>query len=347
MDCMNTRTITVVGAGITGLWQALTLARRGHRVRLVERSAEPFARRRQRAMPAPCWRPTARRRRPSRSCASWGSSRWRSGARPIRASSPTARWWSPARATAPSSTRFARMTEGFDKLDAVELARARARSRGPLRRRPLLRRGSAHGAARGHARSCSTEARARRRRDVASAPLAGGVRTTPMIVIDCRGLAARGELAGLRGVRGERLIVRTARGRPEAPGAAAASAPPALRRAVGRRPLHGRRHRDRERRRGPRDGALGARAAGQRLCAASGVRARPQIVDMGAGVRPAFADNVPEDRRARPHHPRQRPLPPRLPAGARARRAGGRLSGHRRRSTTGCSASKAEQRPTG
>ncbi len=35
--------ITVVGAGILGLWQALTLARRGHDVRLIERSPEPFA----------------------------------------------------------------------------------------------------------------------------------------------------------------------------------------------------------------------------------------------------------------------------------------------------------------
>ena len=40
---MQTRTITVVGAGITGLWQALTLARRGHRVRLIEQTEEPFA----------------------------------------------------------------------------------------------------------------------------------------------------------------------------------------------------------------------------------------------------------------------------------------------------------------
>ena len=35
--------ITVAGAGILGLWQALTLARDGHRVRLIEQSAEPFA----------------------------------------------------------------------------------------------------------------------------------------------------------------------------------------------------------------------------------------------------------------------------------------------------------------
>ena len=39
----NTRSITVLGAGILGLWQALTLARAGHRVRLIEISAEPFA----------------------------------------------------------------------------------------------------------------------------------------------------------------------------------------------------------------------------------------------------------------------------------------------------------------
>ncbi len=31
---MTSRAITVLGAGILGLWQALTLARAGHRVRL-------------------------------------------------------------------------------------------------------------------------------------------------------------------------------------------------------------------------------------------------------------------------------------------------------------------------
>ncbi len=35
--------ITVLGAGILGLWQAHALARAGHRVRLIEASAEPFA----------------------------------------------------------------------------------------------------------------------------------------------------------------------------------------------------------------------------------------------------------------------------------------------------------------
>ncbi len=35
--------VLVIGAGITGLWQALTLARAGHQVRLIDKSAEPFA----------------------------------------------------------------------------------------------------------------------------------------------------------------------------------------------------------------------------------------------------------------------------------------------------------------
>src|SRR5262245_36985611 len=39
---MAQRKITVVGAGITGLWQAVMLARRGHRVLLVEKSDVPF-----------------------------------------------------------------------------------------------------------------------------------------------------------------------------------------------------------------------------------------------------------------------------------------------------------------
>ena len=40
---VTTRTITILGAGSFGLWQAYALARAGHRVRLIEASAEPFA----------------------------------------------------------------------------------------------------------------------------------------------------------------------------------------------------------------------------------------------------------------------------------------------------------------
>lgn len=37
------RNVTIVGAGILGLWQALTLARRGAQVRVLEASEQPFA----------------------------------------------------------------------------------------------------------------------------------------------------------------------------------------------------------------------------------------------------------------------------------------------------------------
>src|SRR3954468_10585769 len=40
---VTTRTITILGAGSFDLWQAYALARAGHRVRLYEASAEPFA----------------------------------------------------------------------------------------------------------------------------------------------------------------------------------------------------------------------------------------------------------------------------------------------------------------
>jgi glycine oxidase len=43
-ELVTSRSITILGAGVLGLWQALTLARAGHRVRLIEASAEPFVR---------------------------------------------------------------------------------------------------------------------------------------------------------------------------------------------------------------------------------------------------------------------------------------------------------------
>src|SRR6476646_6787173 len=38
----QTKMFAIRGAGVVGLWQALTLARRGHHVTLCERSPEPF-----------------------------------------------------------------------------------------------------------------------------------------------------------------------------------------------------------------------------------------------------------------------------------------------------------------
>lgn len=40
---MTKKKITVIGGGITGIWQGLTLAQKGHDITLLEKSAEPFA----------------------------------------------------------------------------------------------------------------------------------------------------------------------------------------------------------------------------------------------------------------------------------------------------------------
>ncbi len=117
---MQPLSITVVGAGITGLWQALTLARRGNRVRLIERSAEPFAQAASAyagAMLAPYCEVEAAepvvRDLGLRSLAIW------------RATYPgvTVKGTLVVAGTRDRAdlVRFARMTEGFDQLDAEQL----------------------------------------------------------------------------------------------------------------------------------------------------------------------------------------------------------------------------------
>ena len=117
---MQPLSITVVGAGITGLWQALTLARRGHRVRLIERSAEPFAQAASAyagAMLAPYCEVEAAelvvRDLGLRSLAIW------------RATYPgvTVKGTLVVAGTRDRAdlVRFARMTEGYDKLDAEQV----------------------------------------------------------------------------------------------------------------------------------------------------------------------------------------------------------------------------------
>ena len=268
-------------------------------------------------MRAPCSRPTARRRRPRPSCATSASrSHRRCGARLFRAPSLKARWWLPARATAARSTRFARLTEGHDTPRRRGHRRAGARSGRALRRRPVLCRRRRTWRRWRRCASCSrrrrragvevvfgTElARRARRQTRSSSTAAASARAASLPT--CAACAASAWSCAAREVGLQPA------------GAAPASAPPALRRAVGRRPAHGRRHRDRERRRRPGHRALGARAAGQGLRAASGLRRGRDRRD-GRRRAPGLRRQRAEDRRARPHHPRQRPLPPRLPAGAR------------------------------
>jgi glycine oxidase len=287
---MQRHAITVVGAGITGLWQALTLARRGHRVRLVERSAQPFA-----------------------DAASAYAGAMLGQFCETEAHAPVIRdlglrsidLW---RATFPGTVaegtlvlasardrseveHFAQLTEGHERIGGDAIAGLEPDLEGRFGTGLLYAR-EAHVAPRAAMEFLLQDCRR------AGVEIALGVdwqerRTEDERIIDCRGLGARSELAGLRGVRGERLILRT--------------------REIGfRRPvrfLH------------PRHpiyvvpwgdglhmvgatvlesddaGPITVRSALELLGMAYALHpafGEAEIVEAGAGVRPAFADNVPK-----------------------------------------------------
>jgi glycine oxidase len=287
---MQPHSLTVVGAGITGLWQALTLARRGHRVRLIERSAEPFAAAASAyagAMLGPyCETETGApmiRDLGLRSIAAWRNvfpgtgvegTLVVAGARDRR-----------------EIEHFAHQTEGHERIDAAGIARLEPDLEGRFTT-GLFYAGEAHVA--------PIEAMRFLLEEVKRAAV-GVAFTTPWSVehegaetiVDCRGLGARDQLPDLRGVRGERVVVRTRE--------------IAFRRPV--RLLH------------PRhslyvvpwgdglfmlgasviesedDGPVSVRSALELLGMAYALHpafGEAEIVEMGAGVRPAFPDNVPK-----------------------------------------------------
>ena len=197
--------ITVLGAGILGIWQTLTLARRGHRVRLLETSSAPFAAAASRyagAMLAPYCE--------------------EEGAEPLVAElglQALALW----RATYPSLTangtlvvtpardrpelaRFARMTRGHQTADADAVARLEPDLAGRFQS-GLFFADEAHMAPT-EAMAFLLECARREGAEICFGVDAADVPTAGLIV-DCRGLAARHDLPALRGVRGERVLVRS------------------------------------------------------------------------------------------------------------------------------------------
>ncbi len=195
--------ITIRGAGIVGLWQALTLARRGHKVTLTERSAAPFADACSPyagAMLAPrCEEESAEaivRELGLRGIALWKDTYPGTIANGSLVVAP------------PRDRilldRFARMTKGGERLDASALT-ALEPDLGPRFGTALYYDGEAH-----------------LNPDAALAYLLGEVQKAGVLVqfgmgdvppgadlvIDCRGLAAKDSLPTLRGVRGERIVVR-------------------------------------------------------------------------------------------------------------------------------------------
>ena len=290
---MKKLSITVVGAGITGLWQALTLARRGHQVRLVERSAEPFAEAASTfagAMLAPYCEAEAAE--PVVRELGLGSvAAWKEAYPGVIANGTLVVAATRDRA---DLERFAHMTEGFDRLDATRIAALEP----DLENRfaaGLFYPSEGHVEPRAAMQFLFDTARAT---GVEISLGAGWPETTPdtpdtQTVIDCRGLAARGELPALRGVRGERLIVHSREVNLKRP----------VRLLHPRHPLYvvpwgdGRFMIGATVIESDDAGPITVRSALELLGAAYALHpafAEAEILDAGAGVRPAFPDNVPK-----------------------------------------------------
>jgi glycine oxidase len=204
---MQDALITVVGAGITGLWQALTLARRGHRVRLIERATTPFAGAASSfagAMLAPyCETETAATvvlDLGLRSLPLW------------RDTFPAASWNGTLVLAAARDkgelAHYARLTQGHRRVDAAAIAELE----------PDLAQRFDQGllyAGEGHVEPLAAMQFLLEQSRAAGVEVLFGTTWQPDrgraedLLIDCRGLDARRELAALRGVRGERLIVRS------------------------------------------------------------------------------------------------------------------------------------------
>ena len=287
---MPKHNVTVVGAGITGLWQALTLARKGHRVRLVERSAEPFADAASTyagAMLGPfcekeVYAPVVR----DLGLKSIGMWRETYPGTVIEGTLVVA-----SARDRSEVDHFARLTEGHERIDGDAITKLEPDLAGRFGT-GLFYAQEAHVAPRAAMEFLLEEIRR------AGAEVAFGTdwhdpTAKNEMVVDCRGLGARAALPDLRGVRGERLIVRTHEIR--------------FRRPV--RFLH------------PRQsiyvvpwgdglhmvgatviesndkGPITVRSALELLGMAYALHpafGEAQILDAGAGVRPAFADNVPK-----------------------------------------------------
>jgi len=199
--------ILVIGAGITGLWQALTLARAGHQVRLIDKSAEPFAAAASRlagAMLAPYCESEAA----EPLITELGLSAiplWREAYPAIRQRGSLV--LAPPR-DLPELARFARMTTHFERIDAERIASLEPALAGRYGQ-GLFYPSEAHvepGDAMPALLALASEAGANVEFGVS---WDGETADSYDRVVDCRGIGAGADLPALRGVRGEMLVIET------------------------------------------------------------------------------------------------------------------------------------------
>lgn len=285
---MSKRDITIAGAGIVGLWHALLLARAGHSVRLLERSAEPFARAASRyggAMLAPyCETESAEaivRDLGLRAMQLW------------REVYPATMFKGSLVLAQPRDrgelARYGRLTESHESVDAVRIGELEPDLAGRFST-GLFYPAEGHLEPQAAMTFLVEEARG------AGADILFGAHWTPGkedgLVIDCRGLDARDGLKELRGVRGERVVVAT----PEV----------TLNRPV--RLLHprfpiyvvpwegGRYMIGATQIESENPGPITLRSALELLSTAYALHpafGEAQIIEFGAGLRPSFPDNLP------------------------------------------------------
>jgi glycine oxidase len=199
--------ITIAGAGIFGLWQAITLARAGHVVRVFERAHEPFAEAASQyagAMIAPyCEAESAE---PIvRDLGLHASRLWKDTYPGLMRNGTLV-------VAAPRDQgelrRFARLTVGHTTIGAEHIADLEPDLAGRFA-------GGLYFADEAH---MTTPTALRELLEIARSAGAamnfgtewdGAPPERSDVVIDCRGIAARDDLKSLRGVRGERLLVET------------------------------------------------------------------------------------------------------------------------------------------
>ncbi len=198
------KSIAVRGAGVVGLWQALMLARRGHTVTLCERSPQPFVdgcSQYAGAMLGPrCEEETAEA--VIGDLGGRGIALWREIYPDLVANGTLVVALARDRA---ELDRFARMTAGHRRLSPAELA-ALEPGLGDRFAGALFYPEEAHLAPEAALRFLLDAALAE---GVALRLGESGVPSGTDLVVDCRGLAAKPELPSLRGVRGERIVIRS------------------------------------------------------------------------------------------------------------------------------------------